>query len=41
MAQRQQEFEQKMTQKQEEAAIKTQIKLLEINNKPAAKSPEN
>jgi hypothetical protein len=41
MAQRQQEFEQKMSQKREEAAIKTRIKLMEIANKPAAKSPEN
>jgi hypothetical protein len=41
MAQRQQEFDQKMNQKREEAAIKTQIKLMEIANKPVAKSPEN
>ena len=41
MAQRQQEFEQKMAQKREEAAVKTRIKLMEIANKPAAKSPEN
>jgi hypothetical protein len=41
MAQRQQEFDQKMSQKREEAAIKTRIKLMEIANKPAAKSPEN
>jgi hypothetical protein len=41
MAQRQQEFDQKMDQKREEAAIKTRIKLMEIANKPAAKSPEN
>jgi hypothetical protein len=41
MAQRQQEFDQKMSQKREEAAIKTRIKLMEVANKPAAKSPEN
>jgi hypothetical protein len=41
MAQRQQEFEQKMSQKREEAAVKTRLKLMEIANKPAAKSPEN
>jgi hypothetical protein len=41
MAQRQQEFDQKMSQKREEAAIKTRLKLMEIANKPAAKSPEN
>ena len=41
MAQRQQEFDQKMAQKREEAAIKTRLKLMEIANKPAAKSPEN
>lgn len=41
MNQRQQEFDQKMAQKREEAAIKTRLKLMEIANKPAAKSPEN
>ena len=41
MAQRQQEFDQKMSQKREEAAVKTRLKLMEIANKPAAKSPEN
>ena len=41
MIQRQQEFEQKMSQKREEAAMKTRIKLMEVVNKPAAKSPEN
>ena len=41
MAQRQQEFDQKMAQKREEAALKTRLKLMEIANKPAAKSPEN
>ena len=40
MAQRQQEFDQKMAQKQDEAAIKTRIKLMEIANKPTAKSSE-
>jgi hypothetical protein len=39
MAQRQQEFDQKMTQKREEAALKTRIKLMEMANKPAAKTP--
>lgn len=41
MNQRQQEFDQKMSQKREEAAVKTRLKLMEIANKPAAKSPEN
>jgi hypothetical protein len=41
MAQRQQEFEQKMAQKQEEASLKMRTKLMEIANKPVAKSPEN
>jgi hypothetical protein len=41
MAQRQQEFDQKMAQKQNEASMKMQIKLMELANKPAAKSPEN
>jgi hypothetical protein len=41
MTQRQQEFDQKMSQKREEAAVKTRLKLMEIANKPAAKSPEN
>lgn len=41
MVQRQQEFDQKMSQKREEAAVKTRLKLMEIANKPAAKSPEN
>jgi hypothetical protein len=39
MAQRQQEFDQKMTQKREEAALKTRLKLMEMANKPAAKTP--
>ncbi len=41
MAQRQQEFDQKMAQKQNEASMKMQIKLMELANKPVAKSPEN
>jgi hypothetical protein len=39
MMQRQQEFDQKMTQKREEAALKTRLKLMEMANKPAAKTP--
>jgi hypothetical protein len=41
MAQRQQEFEQKMAQKQQEASLKMRTKLMEIANKPVAKSPGN
>jgi hypothetical protein len=41
MAQRQQEFDQKMAQKQREASMKMQTKLMEMANRPAAKSPED